>query len=241
MKRNRLSYSIAALGAAALASIAVVGGAGATAEQTTPDKNIVQTAAGAGQFKTLIALAKQAGLAGALSAPGKLTVFAPTDKAFAKVPKATLRKLAAQQGPAPRGAAVPRGEGRCKGGTGRQAAPRQDAERRVRPNRSEGQARLPQPHDARHEDGHRRLERHDPRHRRRAHPAGQLAGTPGRPAGSSRRRPDAPPLRLYHVGSAGVAQLVELRSCKAVVVGSSPTSGSRPGRYAGAATPGTRT
>ena len=93
MKRNRRSYSIAALGAAVLASVAVVGGAGATAEQTTPDKNIVQTAAGAGQFKTLIALAKQAGLDGALSAPGKLTVFAPTDKAFAKVPKATLRKL----------------------------------------------------------------------------------------------------------------------------------------------------
>ena len=93
MKRNRLSYTIAALGAAALASIAVVGGAGATADQTTPDKNIVQTAAAAGQFKTLIALAKQAGLAGALTAPGKLTVFAPTDKAFAKVPKATLRKL----------------------------------------------------------------------------------------------------------------------------------------------------
>ena len=93
MKRNRRSYSIAALGAAALACVAVVGGAGATAEQATPDKNIVQTAAGAGQFKTLIALAKEAGLAGALSAPGKLTVFAPTDKAFAKVPKATLRKL----------------------------------------------------------------------------------------------------------------------------------------------------
>ena len=93
MKRNRRSYSIAALGAAALASVAVVGGAGATAEQASPNKNIVQTAAGAGQFKTLIALAKQAGLAGALSGPGKLTVLAPTDKAFAKVPKATLRKL----------------------------------------------------------------------------------------------------------------------------------------------------
>lgn len=93
MKRNRRNYSIAALGAAALASVAVVGGAGATAEQAPPNKNIVQTAAGAGQFKTLIALSKQAGLAGALSAPGKLTVFAPTDKAFAKVPRATLRKL----------------------------------------------------------------------------------------------------------------------------------------------------
>ncbi len=93
MKSKSLRYSIAALGAAALASVAVVGGAGATAEQASPDKNIVQTAAGAGQFNTLIALAKRAGLAGALSAPGKMTVFAPTDKAFAKVPKATLQKL----------------------------------------------------------------------------------------------------------------------------------------------------
>ena len=92
MKTNRLRYSIAVLGVAALTAV-VVGGAGATAEQATPDKNIVQTAAAAGQFTTLIALAKQAGLAGALSAPGKLTVLAPTDKAFAKVPKATLRKL----------------------------------------------------------------------------------------------------------------------------------------------------
>lgn len=58
-----------------------------------PKANIVQTAAGAGQFTTLLALAKQAGLVGALSGPGKLTVFAPTDAAFKKVPKATLAKL----------------------------------------------------------------------------------------------------------------------------------------------------
>ena len=57
------------------------------------DKNIVQTAVAAGQFKTLVSLVKQAGLAGALSAPGQLTVFAPTDAAFAKVPKATLAAL----------------------------------------------------------------------------------------------------------------------------------------------------
>ena len=48
---------------------------------------------GAGQFKTLVALVKQAGLAGALSGKGPLTVFAPTDAAFAKVPKATLAAL----------------------------------------------------------------------------------------------------------------------------------------------------
>jgi uncharacterized surface protein with fasciclin (FAS1) repeats len=75
-------------------SIAVVGGAGASPERAAAtDKNIVQVASEAGQFKTLVLLAKRAGLAGALTGPTKLTVFAPTDKAFAKVPKATLAKL----------------------------------------------------------------------------------------------------------------------------------------------------
>lgn len=82
----------AALGAALVAAVSV-GGAGATADRTAADKNVVQTAASAGQFTTLISLAKQAGVAGALSKPGALTIFAPTDKAFAKVPKATLQKL----------------------------------------------------------------------------------------------------------------------------------------------------
>ncbi len=91
IKRNR--FRIAAVGAAILTSVAVVGGAGATAEQASPQKNIVQTASDAGQFKTLISLAQRAGLAGALSGPGPLTVFAPTDRAFAKVPASTLRAL----------------------------------------------------------------------------------------------------------------------------------------------------
>ena len=59
-----------------------------------PAKNIVQTAVAAGSFKTLVSLVKQAGLAGAFSGKGPLTVFAPTDAAFAKVPKATLAALA---------------------------------------------------------------------------------------------------------------------------------------------------
>jgi len=57
-------------------------------------KNIVTTAVAAGQFTTLVSLVKKAGLAGALTGKGKLTVFAPTDAAFAKVPKATLAALA---------------------------------------------------------------------------------------------------------------------------------------------------
>ncbi|MGB5581200.1 MAG: fasciclin domain-containing protein, partial [Woeseia sp.] len=44
--------------------------------------DIVETAANAGTFNTLIAAAKAAGLAGALKGDGPLTVFAPTDDAF---------------------------------------------------------------------------------------------------------------------------------------------------------------
>jgi uncharacterized surface protein with fasciclin (FAS1) repeats len=51
-------------------------------------KNIVQVAAEAGQFKTLVAAVKAAGLAETLSGDGPFTVFAPTDAAFAKLPRA---------------------------------------------------------------------------------------------------------------------------------------------------------
>ena len=56
-------------------------------------KNIVQTAVAAGKFKTLASLLTKAGLAGTLQGKGPFTVFAPTDAAFAKVPKATLAAL----------------------------------------------------------------------------------------------------------------------------------------------------
>jgi uncharacterized surface protein with fasciclin (FAS1) repeats len=71
-----------------------------TATASTPagpaagQRNIVQTAVAARQFTTLASLLKQAGLAGTLSTKGPYTVFAPTDAAFAKVPKATLATLA---------------------------------------------------------------------------------------------------------------------------------------------------
>ena len=88
---------LAALLAGGATAVAVAAGlATASPAKTTGmgEKNIVQTAVAAGQFKTLVSLVKQAGLAGALSGPGPLTVFAPTDAAFAKVPKATLAALA---------------------------------------------------------------------------------------------------------------------------------------------------
>ncbi len=78
----------------AIAAFAATGTRAATpAQKPAASKNIVQTAVAAGHFKTLVLLAKRAGLAGSLSGKTKLTVFAPTDAAFKKVPKATLNKL----------------------------------------------------------------------------------------------------------------------------------------------------
>ncbi|WP_425283601.1 fasciclin domain-containing protein [Methyloceanibacter stevinii] len=56
-------------------------------------KDIVDTAAGAGQFKTLVAAVKAAGLVDTLKGDGPFTVFAPTDEAFAKLPDGTVDDL----------------------------------------------------------------------------------------------------------------------------------------------------
>jgi uncharacterized surface protein with fasciclin (FAS1) repeats len=56
-------------------------------------KDIVDTAVAAGQFKTLAAALKAAGLIDTLKGPGPFTVFAPTDEAFAKLPKGTVEEL----------------------------------------------------------------------------------------------------------------------------------------------------
>ena len=79
-------------GVAALALAAAPASARpATAAAAKP--NIVETAVAAGNFTTLVSLVKQAGLAETLSATGPYTVFAPTDTAFKKVPKKTLKAL----------------------------------------------------------------------------------------------------------------------------------------------------
>jgi uncharacterized surface protein with fasciclin (FAS1) repeats len=56
-------------------------------------KDIVEVAAEAGTFNTLIAAAKAADLVDALKGEGPLTVFAPTDEAFAKLPEGTVEML----------------------------------------------------------------------------------------------------------------------------------------------------
>ena len=83
---------IALLVVAALA-IAVPAATAAPAQKEA-SPTIATLAAKTPQLSTLLALVKKAGLADELSAPGALTVFAPTNAAFAKVPKATLNALA---------------------------------------------------------------------------------------------------------------------------------------------------
>src|SRR5581483_1946148 len=56
-------------------------------------KDIVDTALGAGQFKTLVTAVKAADLVDTLKGKGPLTVFAPTDEAFAKIPQEKLEAL----------------------------------------------------------------------------------------------------------------------------------------------------
>lgn len=64
-----------------------------TANTASMKNDIVSTAAEAGTFTTLIAAVQAAGLEDALRGEGPLTVFAPTDAAFAKLPKGTLETL----------------------------------------------------------------------------------------------------------------------------------------------------
>lgn len=57
------------------------------------EKDLVDTAAGAGSFTTLVAAVKAAGLVETLKGAGPFTVFAPTDEAFARLPKGTVETL----------------------------------------------------------------------------------------------------------------------------------------------------
>lgn len=64
-----------------------------TAFAVQETKNVLGVAEAAGSFKTLVTAVRAAGLVEALSGEGPFTVFAPTDEAFAKLPKGTLESL----------------------------------------------------------------------------------------------------------------------------------------------------
>jgi uncharacterized surface protein with fasciclin (FAS1) repeats len=75
----------------AVVVLAAVGLAGTARAEAL--KDIVDTAVSAGSFKSLVAAVQAADLVATLKGPGPYTVFAPTDEAFAKIPKADLEAL----------------------------------------------------------------------------------------------------------------------------------------------------
>ena len=79
-----------------LAFVLVFGAVVSSARAGEPEakaKDVVDTAVGAGSFKTLVAAVQAAGLVDTLKGKGPFTVFAPTDEAFAKLPKGTVEDL----------------------------------------------------------------------------------------------------------------------------------------------------
>jgi uncharacterized surface protein with fasciclin (FAS1) repeats len=85
------TMSMTAFAIVALVAVAVLGPTAAATPRA--QGTIVETAVATGQFKTLTMLLKRAGLVSTLQKPGPYTVFAPTDAAFKKVPKATINAL----------------------------------------------------------------------------------------------------------------------------------------------------
>ncbi len=81
-----------ALGAASPLAVAA-GPASHAAHAKRAHADIVDTAVAAGQFQTLVAAVKAAGLADTLKGAGPFTVFAPTDAAFARLPAGTVENL----------------------------------------------------------------------------------------------------------------------------------------------------
>ncbi len=90
--RARLSAFAAPALIASLAASAVAQDT-TPAAMSRPSADIVDTAVKAGKFKTLVAAAKAAGLVDTLKSKGPLTVFAPTDEAFDKLPDGTVAAL----------------------------------------------------------------------------------------------------------------------------------------------------
>jgi transforming growth factor-beta-induced protein len=90
--------SLTRVAAASLAlAVLIPGGIEAQQAGRAPAKDIVQTAVDAGSFKTLVAAVQAAGLVETLQGEGPFTVFAPTDEAFAKLPKGTVEALLADK------------------------------------------------------------------------------------------------------------------------------------------------
>ena len=91
-KEQAMSFRISNL-AVAVVALAVLGLTVGSTIARAAEKDIVDTAVSAGQFKTLASALDAAGLVETLKGDGPFTVFAPTDEAFAKLPAGTLENL----------------------------------------------------------------------------------------------------------------------------------------------------
>jgi transforming growth factor-beta-induced protein len=94
MKRTGFAWVALSLVACAQGPSSPPTATAATVEVTpAPRADIIDTASSAGSFETLVAAIKAADLEATLRGPGPFTVFAPTDEAFAKLPKGTVEDL----------------------------------------------------------------------------------------------------------------------------------------------------
>lgn len=94
LNRNNIAKVVGVFGlVGVLVSAVAIAGHHDEGEAKHGKKDIVDTAISAKNFSTLLAAVKQAGLVDALKGEGPYTLFAPTDEAFAKIPKAKLQAL----------------------------------------------------------------------------------------------------------------------------------------------------
>ncbi len=101
MKYAGIMFATVAAAALAIGSIAATPTFAQKREQTVmvggapmyPTKNIIENAVNSKDHTTLVAAVKAAGLVETLQSPGPFTVFAPTNAAFAKLPKGTVETL----------------------------------------------------------------------------------------------------------------------------------------------------
>ena len=128
MKRIRTILALLVVAAVAAAS----GRLDARPRRPRTQADIVGTAVGAGQFTTLTKLLTRCGPRGDAAAAGPYTVFAPTDAAFAKVPKATLDALLRDKAKLRAVLLYHVVAGKVTANRGRQAALGQDPERQER-------------------------------------------------------------------------------------------------------------
>ena len=155
MKLHTSSRLLAIVGVLAVVVGLVAGTTGAGAKKSAKKQTIAEIAGGSSQFDTLTSLPREGRACRDARRQGKFTVFAPTDAAFAKVPKSTLDALGADTEKLKAVLLYHVASGKLTAKEGREALLDQDAERRL----GEG---------ARHEKGRQGQQREGREGRRQA-------------------------------------------------------------------------